>query len=429
MKCFVACVATVFLFTNSLSQPTPGHPPTIGNICPDYTIHGVTKFSKSEATISDFRGKFLILDFWGRNCMTCIKSFPLINDLQNEFKDEIQFMLITSNDKKWGSGVQEFFEKISDKYKLQISSAYDSSLFPLFNIETVPHVVIIDREGIVKAITNSENLTHTSLQKLLTDNTFPYRMKSGSLIEMDEDQSNSQAGFNQDAQELYQSSFSKWYPGEPRSVTTKIDNPENNNGFRSNGISLARLYKIAYWGISDWKFEDSLYTQLWPHLIIKTNDSLLFKSDFNSGKGYYNYSLIIPKSKISHTDIQWAMQCDLKKYFSFQVSTEIKSMPCWELVTTDKWKKSKITTGKSPEMELDYLGVSITNRPVDDLLKAIWSYHQEQPPLINSTGISGNVDLKINALMTDFNDIQKALNNNGLALNKSNRYMTVMIIK
>lgn len=422
-------MAFVMQCTLSFSQLASFPPPIIGKVCPDYTIHGVTKFSKSEVTISDFRGKFLILDFWGRNCLTCIKSFPHINELQNEFKGDIQFMLIASNDKKWGSGVQEFFEKISDKYKLQIPSAYDSSLFPIFNIETVPHVVIIDREGIVKAITNSENLTHTSLQKLLTDNTFPYRMKLGSPIEMDEDQSNSRAVSNQDAQELYQSSFSKWYPGEPRSVTAKIANQENNNGFRSNGISLEWLYKIAYLGTSYWKFGDSLYSNLWPHMVIKTNDSSLFKSDFNLGKGYYNYSLAIPESKNNKMYIQWAMQCDLKKYFNLQVSFEVKSMPCWELVTTEKWVQSKPTAGKKSELVIDYLGISITNRPLDDLLKSIWNYNSEQPPMLNATGFTGNIDLRLNALMTDFNDIQKALNMNGLALIKSHRDMKVMIIR
>ncbi len=422
-------MAFVMQCTLSFSQLASFPTPIIGKVCPDYTIHGVTKFSKSEVTISDFRGKFLILDFWGRNCITCIKSFPHINELQNEFKGDIQFMLIASNDKKWGSGVQEFFEKISDKYQLQIPSAYDSSLFSLFNIETVPHVVVIDREGIIKAITYSGNLNHANLQNLINDNTFHVKMKLNSSIDKDEDELTDQEELTNETQEIYQSTFSKWHPGEPRSITTKIDYPENEEGFRSNGISLVRLYKIAYWGKSDWKFEDSLYTQLWPHLIIKTNDSLLFKSDFNSGKGYYNYSLIIPKSKSSQANIQWAMQCDLKKYFSFQVSTEIKSMPCWELVTTDKWVKPEVKSDRKPEMQLDYFGVSITNRSMDDLLKAIWSYHQEQPPLINATGITGTIDLKLNALMTDFNDIQKALNMNGLALIKSHRDMTVMIIR
>jgi hypothetical protein len=53
--------------------------PEVGKPCPDFTLHNIEYYSKKEASVKDFRGKWLILDFWNKGCGACIASFPKIN--------------------------------------------------------------------------------------------------------------------------------------------------------------------------------------------------------------------------------------------------------------------------------------------------------------------------------------------------------------
>src|SRR6201999_1317282 len=49
----------------------------------------------SSAHIASFKGKLLILDFWGVTCSSCIAEMPKMQRLQQEFGDKIQILLVT----------------------------------------------------------------------------------------------------------------------------------------------------------------------------------------------------------------------------------------------------------------------------------------------------------------------------------------------
>lgn len=73
--------------------------PEIGKPCPDFVLKDVINYPKKEVRLNDFKGKWLILDFWDRDCTACIESFPKINALQKEFGDKVQFILVGDQDK------------------------------------------------------------------------------------------------------------------------------------------------------------------------------------------------------------------------------------------------------------------------------------------------------------------------------------------
>lgn len=47
-------------------------------------------------SFSDLRGKLVILDFWTTTCSTCIENFPHMEELQREFGDKIQVILVNT---------------------------------------------------------------------------------------------------------------------------------------------------------------------------------------------------------------------------------------------------------------------------------------------------------------------------------------------
>ncbi|MCW3117506.1 MAG: TlpA family protein disulfide reductase, partial [Chitinophagaceae bacterium] len=90
----LACV------TYAKAQSTSGPEPEVGKRCPDFTFDKIDFYWKKKVTLDDFRGKWLYLDFWDKNCSSCIASFPTINQEQKDLKDSIQFVMVTYEDKE-----------------------------------------------------------------------------------------------------------------------------------------------------------------------------------------------------------------------------------------------------------------------------------------------------------------------------------------
>src|SRR5438309_1226849 len=113
---FYLLIALGLIQSVALAQPkTSGDDfnyPEIGKPCPDFTLNEIYNYPKSKASLQDFKGKWLILDFWSRGCTACIQSFPKLNELTKEFKDKVQIVLVGVDDKL----IRKMYEKFRQKY-------------------------------------------------------------------------------------------------------------------------------------------------------------------------------------------------------------------------------------------------------------------------------------------------------------------------
>ncbi len=65
----------------------------INTLAPKWTLPNITGDSIS---LSDYKGKYLLLDFWFISCGACIQSIPMLNELQNKFNN-IQLSVLGIN--------------------------------------------------------------------------------------------------------------------------------------------------------------------------------------------------------------------------------------------------------------------------------------------------------------------------------------------
>lgn len=124
----------------------------------DNTAVGVfaPKFSQitssgNRFTLDDLKGKYVVLDFWGSWCGSCIKDFPKMKDYYNKNKGKVEFVGIACNDSEtaWKKAIKinqlEWINIFDEQKQNNISSMYA--------ITTFPTKVIIDKEGrIVKKV-------------------------------------------------------------------------------------------------------------------------------------------------------------------------------------------------------------------------------------------------------------------------------------
>ena len=123
------------------------------------------------------------------------------------------------------------------------------------------------------------------------------------------------------------------------------------------------------------------------------------------------------------------MQRDLTNYFNKTATVEWRKMPCWKIIAENNTGNICKTKGGEPEWEGSFSGFRLQNQPMNSLLVEIWGFFQTEPVFIDETGINYNIDLKIDAVMTDIHDIQKELQKYGLNLVKGEKEMKVIVVR
>ncbi|MDL2319871.1 TlpA family protein disulfide reductase [Alistipes sp. OttesenSCG-928-B03] len=89
-------------------------------------------------------GKFVIVDFWATWCGPCKKAIPEMNEFSKKFKDDLVVIGLSDETeeqvKAMTSPVIEYYSAIDTQKRM--SNALE--------VKGVPHVIVIDPEGIVR---------------------------------------------------------------------------------------------------------------------------------------------------------------------------------------------------------------------------------------------------------------------------------------
>ena len=114
-----------------------------------YQLHHLNGESGSQLSLSDFKGKVVLLDFWASWCGPCRASFPWMNKVMTKHKSN-GFEVVAINLDQEANLANEFLLQVPANFTiLQDKAAVMPEAYGLIGM---PSSYLIDREGRLRAV-------------------------------------------------------------------------------------------------------------------------------------------------------------------------------------------------------------------------------------------------------------------------------------
>jgi peroxiredoxin len=124
------------------------HASKVGAQAPDFTLKAL---DGEDITLSNFKGKYVLIDFWGSWCGPCRQSSPMLVELYDELKKhnvDIEFIGIAcseQNDENWIKAIED--DKLTWIQLNDSHSEKGKSIQERYAILGVPASILISPEG------------------------------------------------------------------------------------------------------------------------------------------------------------------------------------------------------------------------------------------------------------------------------------------
>jgi thiol-disulfide isomerase/thioredoxin len=407
----------------------------IGDPVPNFPLMNLVNYSKSEARISDFKGKWLILDYWFTGCGPCIASWPKLMQLQKKYGDQIQIMSV--NHMQTRDVVEPFIAKRNKGRQepfLIPSVTGDTILYKILPPSGYPTIVWIDPDGKYRATTRGEDLSEASIEKVLNKQDIKSLAVNTSLVNPKTPLFLDGNGGSGEQMRWYSTvsgpseKLNKYY------VVMSAD---------SSGYVMALMNKTLL-DLVRYAYCDG------PHpgwLIGDRTRFPLTRIDVrvkNPGRlrPLYTYQLISYEPR-SMEQLKKIMRSDLQKYFDLEFKWEKVKKPCLVLTASDTTLLSdnKLVGIPNYAFKKEDDTFFIQDVPVNNLFGFMLEYtngyyKSDGYPLVDETGFKGGMDLIFEGVtgddykefMADYKKLDAALAKYKMHFKVEEREVSVLVI-
>lgn len=146
---WIVAILTLFLLSgcdNSTSEK-----PTVkvkenseSKIAADFTL---TDMEGKQVSLSQYRGKVVILNFWATWCPPCREEMPSMERLYQDYKDKGLVILAVNVDENGHKAVSQFLQRTPYSFPILLDSK--SVAQNTYGVFRFPESFIIDRNGIM----------------------------------------------------------------------------------------------------------------------------------------------------------------------------------------------------------------------------------------------------------------------------------------
>jgi thiol-disulfide isomerase/thioredoxin len=108
---------------------------------PDLTLHDATG---AAITLSDYRGKVVLLDFWATWCAGCKREIPWFIEFDQQYRDRGLVAIGVAMDDEGWQIVKPYLVEHPIPYRIVIGNA---DVARRFQVTSMPVTLLIDRDG------------------------------------------------------------------------------------------------------------------------------------------------------------------------------------------------------------------------------------------------------------------------------------------
>lgn len=126
--------------------------PTVGRPVPDFTIADTAGVQHSLAT---YRGKYVLLDFWGHWCHPCLEAMPKVNALHQQYANKLTIIGIAmeqaSSAPLWKKAIRQ--HQVLGLQLSELQSA-EGPVISGYNVVAFPTYMLLNAKGVLVMSTN-----------------------------------------------------------------------------------------------------------------------------------------------------------------------------------------------------------------------------------------------------------------------------------
>ena len=134
----------------------------LGKPCVDSDLFDV---NGKKHRLADFRGKYILLDFWANYCGPCIAAFPHIGKIQEQYTDQLTIVSISVD--KVDTWKNSPHQKSITWYSLNDGGGSWGGIAKSYNIMATPTYILIAPDGTYQARLTSADIYNGNLEKQL----------------------------------------------------------------------------------------------------------------------------------------------------------------------------------------------------------------------------------------------------------------------
>lgn len=406
-----------------------------GKAVPDLTITSVFEKPGRQLRFPDYKGKVVILDFWGVYCSACLQGMPEMDSLQRAFGEKIKIILVT---KDKSAQVKKLFDRIHMRERISHLDVItdDTVLSRLFPHQSEPHHVWIDRDGIYRYGTFFYNATGKNIQRLLNDERLAISQKQ-------------EDGRVDPERPLIQQISRIIYPDVPEyslllkgmdkffvggavqfvqdSVSGKV------TGFHGTNLDPLSLLQCAF-DRDVYGYEIGIYDMRKNYrmlLEVKDTSSLFIPLAFDQRDKWFQENSFCYEVKSADPDRLFKkMQNDLNGYLRYEGRIEKRRVLCYALTATGPIDSLR-TKGGAASVKFKAKRISFNNQPIASFIRQLtMAQGVNSLPIIDKTGIEWSVDITASpAELADPVQLNIRLKQYNLALVKKTLAIPMLIIK
>lgn len=386
-------IVAFVIFTNSLFAQTfmaQTDPPTLGNVCPDFTMSVITaNGSEKNITLKELRGKILIIEFWATYCSPCIPSLKHFDKLQAQFGNAVKFVAISEENR---DKVDAFIAKRGFKH-ISFAMDWGRKLNDMFYHHFIPHTVVIDQEGVVRAFTSPDEVDQFVIGKMINHEPVNFTMKHEY-----QESSYTQSASTNNTQQSYEQPIIVY---KPKSQTYKIEFSNYKEGQTTEFIKESSSeYRFVNCPIS--LMYQILYDQKTSRVILDVNDRNKYSFE---RQNMYCLALNVPDF-MGKTLQEVGLQ-QLEFLFPLKSKMETRNQKVFAI------QKSDLIGAIASK---DSLGITQKGLTIKDLINYLESNPQlvDNLPVINESGLDDKTVIDLDWFQNYHDSVENRLRTLGL---------------